>query len=234
MEFKIGAALACVGIAVGIGQWLIPPDKISYEIRFTLIIIALLLFAFGLCCLIHVAWRYLKRSKNENDGHSSPLRIEFEGDSNVRYLKEPDELFPSQMAERRFYGIVIYNDGTIDVHNVAVEIERIEQIADSPNESIQSVPYLGLKLKFKLNDSTMMTFSPKLRDRVPVISHAANTLTAERFRVASTQRYEFHHKNRKHRIHIKVTGERVDPAMQTFVVWVDNLGLMRMVREDRA
>jgi hypothetical protein len=59
MEFKIGAGLACVGIAVGLGQWLIPPDRISYEVRFTFVAMALVFGLTGLAVLIHAAWRYL-------------------------------------------------------------------------------------------------------------------------------------------------------------------------------
>lgn len=37
MEFWIGAGLACLGIAVGIGQWVIPPQKLACGIRNSLI-----------------------------------------------------------------------------------------------------------------------------------------------------------------------------------------------------
>lgn len=40
MEFIIGAGLACLGIAVGLGQWLIPPDKLRPRVRYTLVAFA--------------------------------------------------------------------------------------------------------------------------------------------------------------------------------------------------
>ena len=48
MEFKIGAGLACLGIAVGLGQWLVPQEKLSSKVRTGLIVIAFILGIAGL------------------------------------------------------------------------------------------------------------------------------------------------------------------------------------------
>jgi len=58
MEFKIGTGLACVGIAVAIGQWLIPPDTVSYDVRFVIVIFALVLFIAGLGLWVHATWHW--------------------------------------------------------------------------------------------------------------------------------------------------------------------------------
>jgi hypothetical protein len=39
--FRVGTAVVCLGIFAALGQWLEPADKLAYEIRFLLIIVAL-------------------------------------------------------------------------------------------------------------------------------------------------------------------------------------------------
>jgi hypothetical protein len=68
MEFRVGAAVACIGLAAALGQWLIPPDKLAYEIRFVLIIVAIVLLIVSLYLLIHASYRYFMR-KNEAVNH---------------------------------------------------------------------------------------------------------------------------------------------------------------------
>ena len=58
MEFKIGAGLACMGIAVGLGQWLVPPDTINTQLRSGLVLVALAFFLIGVGFLLHAAWRH--------------------------------------------------------------------------------------------------------------------------------------------------------------------------------
>jgi hypothetical protein len=53
MEFRIGTGLACAGLAVAIGQWLIPPDKITHEMKFDLTVVASVLFLVGVSLLVH-------------------------------------------------------------------------------------------------------------------------------------------------------------------------------------
>jgi hypothetical protein len=59
-EFRVGAAFACLGIAVGIGQWLAPPDTIAYEVKFALVVLAVLLFLAGAGLLIHAGLQYFR------------------------------------------------------------------------------------------------------------------------------------------------------------------------------
>lgn len=60
MEFKIGTGLACVAIAVAIGQWLIPPNTISYDVRFFIVIGAPALFIVGVGLLGHATWQWYR------------------------------------------------------------------------------------------------------------------------------------------------------------------------------
>lgn len=59
MESRITVGLACIGIAVAIGQWLIAPDAISYEIRFAIVVAAIVLAIIGLRLLALVLWQRL-------------------------------------------------------------------------------------------------------------------------------------------------------------------------------
>lgn len=47
MEFWIGAGLASLGLAVGIGQWLVPADRLGSKIRSGLILLAVVLALVG-------------------------------------------------------------------------------------------------------------------------------------------------------------------------------------------
>ena len=58
-EFRGGAGITFVGIAVAVGQWLIPAEKIGYNVRFALIIIACVLLLAGIGLLGHVFWGFL-------------------------------------------------------------------------------------------------------------------------------------------------------------------------------
>lgn len=53
MGFRIGTGLACVGLAVAIGQWLILADKIANEIKVGLTVFASVLFLVGVSLLVH-------------------------------------------------------------------------------------------------------------------------------------------------------------------------------------
>lgn len=52
-EFKVGSGLACVSVAVGLGQWLIPADTLGDEFRFVLIIVACILGFVGFGLIVH-------------------------------------------------------------------------------------------------------------------------------------------------------------------------------------
>lgn len=210
---------------MGIGQWLILPEKISYEIKFGIIALACVLFFVGVGLLVSIVI-----PKRSSWGIQSPLKIEFDGDSNVRWLEERHPLFPNQKVQRKLYGISVFNDSVRDVKNVSVEIERIEQISDQTNAIISTSPYLGLKFLFKLNDKPRMTFSPGLRDRVPLISHVNAMVIGDRIKVASTQGYDIYHEKKRHRLHVKVTGNELPPVTECFTAWVNADGELTMVR----
>lgn len=55
-EFKVGTGLACVGLALAIGQWLIPPEAISYEVSFYIVLAAIILAVVGIGLVVHTAW----------------------------------------------------------------------------------------------------------------------------------------------------------------------------------
>ncbi len=59
MEFGIGVSLACVGIAVALGQWLVPAEMLSAKLRAGLIIFAAVVFIGGVGFLLHAGWLYM-------------------------------------------------------------------------------------------------------------------------------------------------------------------------------
>ena len=61
-ESKVGTGLVCIGIAVAIGQWLIPPGAISYDVRFTIVLAAVVLFVAGIFMICHAVWQWYRGS----------------------------------------------------------------------------------------------------------------------------------------------------------------------------
>lgn len=159
----------------------------------------------------------------------SPLKIEFDGTEPVRSLTEFHPLFKTEQVQRKCYGVNIYNSGDTDIGSVSVEVERIEQIPDNPGELLPFPRTLGLRLKFKSGE-TRMTFPPKFRERVPIISHVNSMMVNDKFIMESTQAHSFYHQMRKHRVHLKVTGSNVAAVTEIFTVWVDSQGDLQMVR----
>jgi hypothetical protein len=72
MELWIGAGLACLGIAVGIGQWLIPPDKLVPKIRTGLIVLACVLALAGIVLLLYAL---LPQWRSSTDAEKQQLAI---------------------------------------------------------------------------------------------------------------------------------------------------------------
>lgn len=173
------------------------------------------------------AWLYKPDPHNLS---KSPLQIEFEGESNVRWLTENNDLFKTQKIQRKIYGITVFNNSDSDVRNVAVEIERIDPISDEKTESIHKSPYLGLKFRFKPDDKPIIDLSPRHRERVPLISHINGMFMGHTIKAESIQGYNFHHNKEKHRLFVKVTGNEVLPVTECFTAWVDAEGNLRMVR----
>jgi len=239
MEFKIGAALACVGIAVGIAQWLVPHDTISYEVRFALVVIALFFGFTGVGILIHAAYRYFAPKLQDvppveafgfADGSPS-LQINFDGEADARFASEVHPVFGSDMVSYKFYGVRIANAGNIDAKDVSLEVEKIEEIADRPGELLNALSYLGLKFRFKTDAVLKMHFPPHFSDRVSLLSHANAMLLSENIRMNDTLRYTFQHHYRRHRLYVKATGSGVQPVYRTFLVWVNTSGMLTMVAE---
>jgi hypothetical protein len=57
MELWVGAGLACMGLAVGIGQWLVPPDKLGSKTRFGLTSLAVVLALVGVCLIAYAVFQ---------------------------------------------------------------------------------------------------------------------------------------------------------------------------------
>jgi hypothetical protein len=57
-ESKIGTGLAFVGLAVAMGGWLIPPETISYNVRFVFVLIAIGFVLVGIVMIFPAAWQW--------------------------------------------------------------------------------------------------------------------------------------------------------------------------------
>lgn len=171
-----------------------------------------------------IGWQNYQLSK-PTKSEESPLKIDFEGESNVRWLTEDNPLFRSTKIQRKIYGITVFNNSDRDVKNVAVEIERI-----GPISNIHNSPYLGLKFRFKPDGKPLFVdLSPRHKERVPLISHINGMVLRDTIRAESTQGYEFHHNKEKHRLFVKVTGSGVPPVTECFTAWVNSEGELQMV-----
>jgi hypothetical protein len=161
----------------------------------------------------------------------SPLKIEFEGESNVVWDTERHPLFPATQVQRKFYGVWIFNSSDAAIDNVSVEIERIDTVPDKIDDIDTASPYLGLKCRFKLNREPRLKFSPGMRDRVPLISHVSSMGLIERIRVESMPSHTLLHEFKRHRIHLKVTGDTAVSVTERFMAWVGTDGVLIMARD---
>lgn len=94
MEFKIGTGLACVAIAVAIGQWLIPPNTISYDVRFFIVIGAPVLFIVGVGLLGHATWQWYRAPHKVTPAQDLPAPAQNStelGEKSVQLTVEYDE-----------------------------------------------------------------------------------------------------------------------------------------------
>lgn len=170
-----------------------------------------------------------KQNLSRNTG-TMPLRIEFEDTNPVRWCKEMHRIFSLQEVTYKFYGVSIYNFGTVDVEDVSVEVEKIEQLQDKTGELVPFPSLLNLRLRFK-DGSTSKRFAPGFRERVPVISHSNSVAIDSEFRMESTQIHRFEHNKKRQRIYLKVTASGVQPLRATFIAWIDGSGELQMHRE---
>lgn len=125
MEFKIGIGLTCFGIAIAIAQWLIPPDKLDYQIKFAFVVLAILFFLFGIGLLLD-AWRkYYRPAKSTASRHIKGLTIKY-----TEYVRPYYQVFESHQQHLStgdlYYGRVgIYNHGTEPIDGVSVKLHAI-------------------------------------------------------------------------------------------------------------
>ncbi|MCI0426916.1 MAG: hypothetical protein L0Z46_02725 [Nitrospiraceae bacterium] len=114
MELWIGAGLACLGIAVAIGQWVIPPDKISPKIRTGLIALA---FALALTGSGLLAYALLHRVEPVTTVES---RNELNSSGTWRRLTDADRSRLSvTLSDGSRYRIRIFRTPTLDCMRLA-------------------------------------------------------------------------------------------------------------------
>ena len=161
------------------------------------------------------------------------LNIEFDAVNCVQSIRERHPLFPNSPVDRVLYSFVVHNKTGADVRDVRVEVERIEQLPERPNEPLTPAPYMGHKLRFERNAEYTQTFCDDDRDRVALVSYTNAMMIKDAFRIEGMSDKIFH-EGKNHRIHVKVTGEMVKATPATFTAWVDSAGGFHLVKDQDA
>ena len=74
MQFRSIVGLTLIGAALAIGQWMIPPDTVVYEVRFAVVLMAIAMFLTGSGLIIHAWYRYHWPAKRQTyDDHIKGL-----------------------------------------------------------------------------------------------------------------------------------------------------------------
>jgi hypothetical protein len=129
LELWIGAGLACVGIAVGIGQWLIPADELAPRVRSSLIAFAC---ASGLIGLGLLGFAFL------------PHKVE-QFNAKPHIAMTPDlKLIEGQATVM----VMFHNRGKEDVDKLTFKI--LLNDGEKFNENLREVPILRADINRKL------------------------------------------------------------------------------------
>lgn len=181
--------LACVAIAVAIGQWLIVPDAISYGVRFAIVLAAIVLAVIGLGSPVLIVWQRFrdftaktltpnrtiatvqmeKRDETELDrSHNRrtlPLRIEFSEDGSYKHvgLTEGHGLNEGQWQK---YTVAVRNTTNNEIQDVQVWLTAIEPL---PHEVAGYIP-LPLHVTHASADVSTMTLTAQERRLIDVVS----------------------------------------------------------------
>jgi hypothetical protein len=118
-EFKVGAGLACLGIAVALSQWLIHPDRIAYDVRFVLILIAV---GFGLSGMGFIGHALRKKfaSSAQRVGFSTPVQ-------NLSSLTDVQRENRLRLLELREEGVNLHNQRVLTPSDYRPWEQRFEE-----------------------------------------------------------------------------------------------------------
>ncbi len=196
--------------------------------------LAYVLWAIATCLLIVPAWPWIKRVGLLDPALGRAqgcLEIKFEDASCHEWVEKPHRLFPSDTEHHKRYWVLISNSGQQDIPNVRVELEKIESIANRPDE-IEPLPErLNRPLIFRSNGKSYRRFSPGMTDRVDVISHSYTAMVNHDFSIEGAA-YEFPHHGLAHLLYLKVTGSGISiPISVVFRTWVGQDGQIQMKEE---
>lgn len=122
MELWIGAGLACVGIAVGLGQWLIPPEVISLKIKAGLIIFACSLAVIGVGLIVYAVIPHNQipmANPPKQDQSRSQLVVESMPSSATIVLQGNQ---PCSAKVAKLAGLKVKNVGGVRITNVGLVV----------------------------------------------------------------------------------------------------------------
>lgn len=181
--------LACVAIAVAIGQWLIAPDAISYEVRFAIVLAAIVFAVIGLGSPILIVWQRLrgfimktltpnnvmattqieKQDETEVDRFHNrrtlPLRIEFSEDGSYKHVGRT-EGYGINEGQWQKYTVAVRNTTNNDIQDVQVWLTEIDPV---PQEVAGYIP-LPLHVTHASPHVHTMTLTAQERRLVDVVS----------------------------------------------------------------
>jgi hypothetical protein len=247
MESRMTVWLACVAIAVAIGQWLIAPDAISYGVRFAIVLAAIVLAVIGLGSPVLIVWQRFrdftaktltpnrtiatvqmeKRDETELDrSHNRralPLRIEFSEDGTYRHVGQTEGVGLNQ-GEWQKYKVAVQNTTNNEIQDVQVWLTAIKPV---PHEVAGHIP-LPLHVTHASPHVHTMTLTAQERRLVDVVSFfnkfwQPNILLEHTSEMAKRECY---HGDDGYEIELMVKGTGVRPSRRRFQIGVEACNLI--------
>ncbi len=255
MGSRITTGLACIGLAVAIGQWLIAPDAISYGVRFAIVMAAIVLFFIGMVLLGLVFWQrfhgFTAKHSNSNrviittqikkgdetetdrfhNRRTLPLRIEFSEDGSYKHVGQT-EGHGLDEGEWQKYKVAVKNTTNNEIQDVQVWLTAIEPV---PQEVAGYIP-LPLHVTHAAPHVSTMALTEQERRLVDVVSFFDTfwqpyILLEHTSEVAKRECYQG---DDGYEIELMVKGTGVRPSKRRFQIGVEARNLyMRSLDQPR-
>lgn len=177
---------------------------------------------------------YLKASKvsgKEDAGHvsvstitisdgnsSSPIVIDFDSDKYFLETEVPPKIGMEPLKKRTFW---FYVEAKQDIENVGVEVDKREELPNSPDDLVYNPKKSHAQLRFDGHIAPKIDFSSAQREKVFFVERIRGFPNPDSEPVVFCNTSEsFHHRKRENLIYLKVTGKGIKPYYKVLSVWV--------------